>query len=517
MKNIGEILNLSALKYPSKLSIIFGQKRMTFLELNMFTDRLSQGLKELGIKKGDRVALLLNNSPHFIICYFAIVKLGAIVVPINHMFKFEETSYILSNSQASTLITSFAYLDMVLKIKEKSRFLKNILSTSKEKEGISSIYEWAYDPSKQFIPENVDRNDVAAILYTSGTTGHPKGAMLTHGNLISNVLSSKEAIKATNRDRTICILPLFHSFAATVCMLLPFYVGGAVVVMKSARPFKRTIRAIRRNKVTIFVGIPSLYNILNEVKLSKLLKPFIIRLLLPVRLCISGAAALPIPTWEKFQKRFGISLLEGYGLTEASPVVSLNPFRGINKGGSVGPPLKGVKVKIINSKDEELAIGQVGEILVKGSNVMQGYFNYIETTQETIKDGWLHTGDLGRKDQDGYVYIVGRKKDMVNVRGLNVYPREIEDLLYQHPKIKEATVIGIPDYYKGEVPKGFVVLKEGVSATQREIILYLKEELANYKIPRQIEFRQSLPKNTTGKILKRVLIEEEHSKLVSNN
>ena len=517
MENIADILISSSLKYPSKSAIIFGQKKITFSELNVFTDRLAQGLRELGVKKGDRVALLLNNSPHFIICYFAIVKLGAMVVTINHMFKSEEVSYVLSDSKVSVIISSFIYLDMIIKIKEESEYLRNILSTSKEKEGITSIYEWIYDPAKEFNQENVGRDEVAAVLYTSGTTGHPKGAMLSHENLISNVLSSKDAIKATNKDKAICILPLFHSFAATVCMLLPLYVGATIIVMRSARPFKRTIRAIRKNKVTIFVGIPSLYNILNEVKLPKILNPFIIRLLLPIRVCISGAAALPIPTWQKFQRRFRLPLLEGYGLTEASPVVSLNPCGGINKGGSVGLPIRGVEVKIVNKEYEPLEVGKVGEILVKGSNVMQGYFNNPEATQETIKNGWLYTGDLGKKDQDGYIYIIGRKKDMVNVRGLNVYPREIEDLLYQHPKVKEAAIIGIPDYHKGEVPKGFVVLKDRVSVTERELILYLRERLANYKVPRHIEFRQNLPKNPTGKILKRALIEEEHHKLDSNS
>ncbi|MFC1645589.1 long-chain fatty acid--CoA ligase [Candidatus Omnitrophota bacterium] len=517
MKSICEIIISSAFKRPTKTAIIFGQKKITFSDLHIFTDRLAQGLRELGVSKGDRVALLLGNSPHFIICYFAILKLGAIVVPINHMFKPEEMSYIISDSQAQTLITSFTYLDTVIRIKEEQRCLKNILSTSKEKEDIFSIYEWVYDSAKKFTPGNIEEGDIAAILYTSGTTGHPKGAMLSHGNLISNVLASKEAISVTKKDRTICILPLFHSFAATVCMLLPLYAGGAVVVMKSARPFKRTIRAIRRNRVTVFVGIPSLYNILKDIKLPKILDSFIIRFLLPIRVCISGAAALPVPTWEKFQKRFRVPLIEGYGLTEASPVVSLNPYSGINKGGSIGLPVKRVEVDIVNTKNESLNIGQVGEILVKGPNVMRGYFNKPEATQETIRNGWLYTGDLGKKDEDGYIYIVGRKKDMVNVRGLNVYPREIEDLLYQHPKVKDVAVIGVADYHKGEVPKGFIVLRERVSATEREFILYLRARLANYKVPRYIEFRKNLPKNTTGKILKRILIEEEHNQSTTNN
>jgi long-chain acyl-CoA synthetase len=296
-------------------------------------------------------------------------------------------------------------------------------------------------------------------------------------------------------------------------MLLPLYVGGSVVVMKSARPFKRTIRTILKNRVTILVGIPSLYNILKDIKLPRILDSFLMRLLLPIRVCISGAAALPVSTWESFQKKFKVPLLEGYGLTEASPVVSLNPY----KGGSIGLPIPGVQVDIVNENNESLGVGQVGEILVKGPNVMKGYFNKPEDTQEAIKNGWLYTGDLGKKDEDGYIYIVGRKKDMVNVRGFNVYPREIEDLLYEHPKVKEAAVIGVSDYHKGEVPKGFIVLKDGVQATQREFVLYLRERLANYKIPRQIVFRQSLPKNSTGKILKRVLIEEEHGSSVLGN
>jgi len=513
ISNLGQILTLQASQYPSKPAIIFGQKKINFAELNLYADRLAQGLRKSGVAKGDRVALLLDNSPHFIISYFAVVKLGAIVIPVNHMFKYDEASYIISDSQASVLITSGIYLDMVSKIKENSPRLRNIFTTSKERTDIKSIYEWIYDPSNNFTQERIEKDDIAVILYTSGTTGKPKGAMLSHGNLISNVLACREAIKANRRDSVICMLPLFHSFAATVCMLLPLYVGGKVVLMKSARPFKRTIRAILKNKVRIFVGIPSLYNILNEVKLPRIIDSPLMRFLLPIRLCISGAAALPAPTWERFQKRFKVSLLEGYGLTEASPVVSLNPYRGVNRGGSVGLPLKEVKVNIVNEKGEGLDVGEVGEILVKGPNVMQGYLNNPEATNEALKDGWLYTGDLGKKDKDGYVYIVGRKKDMINVRGLNVYPREIEDLLYQHPKVREAAVIGIYDYHKGEVPKGFVVLKEGERISERELILYLRENLASYKVPRSIEFRQSLPKNTTGKILKRILIEEEHAKL----
>jgi long-chain acyl-CoA synthetase len=280
--------------------------------------------------------------------------------------------------------------------------------------------------------------------------------------------------------------------------------------MKSVRPFKRVIRAIRKNRVSVFVGVPSIYNILKDMKLPKIFHGPLIKLFNPVRICISGAAALPAETFKGFEKKFHIPLLEGYGLTEASPVVTLNPLKGRRKAGSIGIRLsKNIELRIADNKGNTLGLEEIGELLVKGPNVMQGYYRQPEATRETLKDSWLATGDMAKIDRDSYVYIVGRKKEMVNVRGLNVYPREIEEVLYQNPKIKEAAVIGIPDEHKGEVPKGFVVLKEGQDSSEHEIIQYLRARLALYKIPKCIEFRSNLPKNTTGKILKRILQDEE--------
>jgi long-chain acyl-CoA synthetase len=293
-------------------------------------------------------------------------------------------------------------------------------------------------------------------------------------------------------------------------MNLPLLIGAKIVIMKSLRPFKRIIRSIRKNRVSIFVGVPSIYNILKDVKLPKLFNSPLIKLFNPVRFCISGAAALPAETFKGFEKRFRIPLLEGYGLTEASPVVTLNPLKGLRKAGSIGISLsKNIELKIVNEQNKALATGQIGELLVRGPNVMRGYYHQEEATRETIRDGWLYTGDMAKFDKEGYVYIVGRKKEMVNVRGLNVYPREIEEVLYQNPKVKEAAVIGIPDAHKGEVPKAFVVLQDNACATEHEIVQYLRERLASYKIPKYVEFRDSLPKNTTGKILKRVLKDDE--------
>jgi long-chain acyl-CoA synthetase len=512
--NLGEIISISAKKHPRRIAIVFGQKKINYHNLEEITNQLAAGILALGIKKQERVALFMDNCPEFVISYFAILKAGAVVVPINYMFKIEEAKFILEDSQAVCLITSRTYADMAEELRLRVDSLRLVITTAKAKDEIMDFSRVRKTDITALNNISSEPNDLAVILYTSGTTGHPKGAMLSHYNLVSNAIDSSSAIKVNYKDSFICILPLFHSFAATVCMNLPLLVGAKIVIMKSLRPFKRIIRAIRRNRVTIFTGIPSIYNILKEIKLPRLINTPLIKLFNPVRICISGAAALPEETFYGFERKFRVPLLEGYGLTEASPVVTLNPLRGKRKAGSIGIALaKRIELKIIDDKDKLLQSGEIGELLVKGPNVMQGYFRQKEASREVLKEDWLYTGDMAKFDTDGYVYIVGRKKEMVNVRGLNVYPREIEEILYQNPKIKEAAVIGIEDPHKGEVPKGFVVLKEGEAASEHEIIQYLRERLAPYKIPKFIEFRNNLPKNNTGKILKRILVDEEKKSL----
>lgn len=513
-KNLAALLKLNAKKHPNRIAIVFGQKKITYKELDDLTDRIASGLEDnLEIKKQEKVALFLDNCPEFIISYFAVHKLGAVVVPINYMFKIEEAKFILQDSQAVCMITSYVYLGMAEELRLRVDTLKHIVTTTKVKDEVPDFSRLKKKNPCDSKEISIGRDDLAVILYTSGTTGFPKGAMLSHHNLISNALDSAKAIRVSHKDTFICILPLFHSFAATVCMNLPLLIGAKIVIMKSLRPFKRILRAIRRNRVTIFVGIPSIYNILKETKLPKILHSPLIKLFNPIRLCISGAAALPVETFNGFEKKFRIPLLEGYGLTEASPVVTLNPLKGKRKPGSIGIRLsKNIELKIIDDKDNILGFDQIGELAVKGPNIMEGYYKQPEASQEVLKDGWLYTGDMAKIDRDGYVYIAGRKKEMVNVRGLNVYPREIEEVLYQNSKIKEAAVIGIADLHKGEVPKAFVVLKDGMQASEHEILQFLREKLAPYKIPKYIEFRISLPKNTTGKILKRLLKDEENTK-----
>ena len=511
--NLGQLLNHSASKYPNRKAIVFGSKKITYNELNNMVSSIACGLIRLGIKKQDKIALLMDNCPEFVIAYFSVLRSGAVVVPINYMFKIEEARYIIEDSGSTVIITSRAYIETAKELVARAGRLNRIISTTNSTENIISLEELAKKNTAECRIPAVLPAEQAVILYTSGTTGHPKGAELTHHNLISNAQDCTSAIKISAKDSVICILPLFHSFAATVCMILPFSAGAAMVIMKTVRPFKRVIRAILKNRVTIFVGIPSIFGILKDFKLPKLLRTPLIKFFNPVRLCISGAAALPAQVFREFEKIFRVTLLEGYGLTEASPVVTLNPMKGMRIAGSIGLPLsKRIKLRAVDDAGNDVPVGQVGELLVKGPNIMAGYYKNSDATKEAIRNNWLYTGDMAKFDSRGYAYIVGRKKEMVNVRGLNVYPREIEEVLYQNPKIKEAAVIGIPDVHKGEVPKAFIVLKDGELITEQQIHRYLRDRLAAYKIPKHIQIRTDLPKNSTGKILKRVLADEENSK-----
>lgn len=509
--SLGELLDNSSKKYPKRVAIVFGQKKITYKTLQETTNHIAAGLIHSGIKKHDRVAILLDNSPEFVISYYSILKAGATVVPINYMFKIEEINYILQDSQACALITSRIHLETAQELRLRVESLKHIIAAGRTSlEHILTFDHLKKNDPHCLLKNTPDKNDLAVILYTSGTTGHPKGAMLSHHNLIANAEDCAKALKINARMAFICILPLFHSFSATVCMNLPFSAGAKTVILKSIKPFKRVIRSIRKNRINIFVGIPSMYTVLNNIKLPRIFHTPLIKLFNPVKLCVSGAAALPVDTFRQFEAKFRVPLIEGYGLTEASPVVTLNPIKGQRKPGSIGVSMsKNIELKIVDDKDNALEPGQIGELLVKGPNVMQGYYRQPEESLKTLKNGWLYTGDMAKFDKSGYVYIVGRMKEMINVRGLNVYPREIEEVLYQNPKIKEAAVIGIEDPHRGEVPKGFVVLQDNATASSHEILMYLRQHLAAYKIPKTIELRQSLPKNSTGKILKRVLQNEE--------
>ncbi|MCM8791978.1 MAG: long-chain fatty acid--CoA ligase [Candidatus Omnitrophica bacterium] len=505
-KNIESVLKINARIFANHAALFFYNRKINYSELYEMVMRLAQGIKNLGIKKEDKIAIFLGNCPEFVISYFAIVSLGAIAVPINNMLKEQELEFILIHSEAKIIITSVIYIEMIKRLALPNKtFIRYIILTDAVLPEALNLYEIIEHTLPLFDLEEVSGDDVSSILYTSGTTGEPKGVLLTHKNFLSNVRSCIRAINPTFKDNFICILPMFHSFAFTVCILIPLYVGASITIVDHIRPFRKVIRNVIKKKITIFVAIPSVYNILAHINIPLAFKERVLKLIGSVRLCISGAAALPVEALEAFEEKFRVPLLEGYGLTEASPVVSLNPLKGIRKSGSVGLPLDGIEVKVVDENDNALSAGEIGELLVKGPNVMKGYFKDEDATRQTIREGWLYTGDLARIDKDGYIYIVDRKKDMINVRGLNVYPQEIEKVLVRHPKIKECAVIGVKDRFKGEVPKALVVLKENAFLKEREIILYLRQHLAHFKIPKYIEFVNNLPKTSTGKIAKKLL------------
>lgn len=484
---------------PNKTAAIFQNKKINYTTLNEKSNQIANCLINSGIHSHENTAILLKNSPDYIYSYFGIIKTGAVCVPLNTFLKAEELKYILNDSQAKFIITMDCFMDELNKILPELPHLKSVIMLEQSEKHLSlqKIYS-TYHKTDPLIKKN--ENDTAIIIYTSGTTGHPKGAMLTHKNILSNVKAILEVIKIKNKDRVLDILPMFHSFTLTICILVPLYTGISIIILESVKPFSNVLKAIFKHRATIIVCVPSLYQILSQAKIPGFLLMFN-----PIRLCVSGGGPLPSVVLENFEKKFKIPLLEGYGLSEASPVVSIMPEHKPRRQGSIGVSIPGVDVRIVNDNCEELPAGEIGELIVRGPNVMKGYLNQIEETDKTIKNNWLFTGDLAKKDNDNYLYIVDRKKDMILYHGINIYPREIEDVLYKHPKTAECAVIGIKDKYLKETPKVFIVLKEGLTASIDEFQLFCKDKLADYKIPHHFEFIQALPKTSTGKILKRTL------------
>ena len=505
--NLVNILDESSAKFPKKTALVFGAKKVKYIELSSKTKKFASALYDLGVREFDKVAIWLPNCPEYIYSFFAILRLKATVVPMNTMIKREEARYMAEDSLSKVLICSIDKLEDSKSILSRADNLSHLIVLTAPEDDDSIIdFNKSISKSEEY-RESLDINDddLAEIVYTSGTTGKPKGACLSHKNIFSNIKDCSNTANFRKNDSFLCILPLFHSFSSTVCMMLPLYLGSTIVIMRSVRPFKRVIRTIMKNKVTIFMGVPSIFNILAAAKLP-FIKRFINILINPVRFYISGAAALPNSVIKKFEKKFKRPLIQGYGLTEASPVVSLNPLNKTRKIGSVGKALKSIEVKVINKEGNFLPSGEIGELLVKGPNVMRKYYNLEKETEDTLKYGWLFTGDLAKIDEDGNIYIMGRIKEMINVRGFNVYPREIEDIIYSIPKVKEVAVVGVSHRHRGEAPVAFVVKENNLD--EKELMRHLKSNLAAYKLPLKIIFKEKLPKNATGKILKRLLKNE---------
>lgn len=473
----------AAAKHPRKIAIFWGTERITYHQLHRDVQIHAANLQQHhSIKPGDRVGILLKNSPAFIHALYAILKSGATVVPINTFLKAPEIQHIADDCQLVTLISEPEFSEVTSKL-QRVRIIE-IANLSQPTTAV---------PAGPALADS----QLAVIIYTSGTTGKSKGAMLTHGNFSANVRSCIGALEETDRDRLTLLLPMFHSFMLTVCIFTPLSMGAGIVLIKSVQPFKNAIREIIRNRATILVGIPQLFQAMAQAKV-----PFWLNWVLKLRMAISGAAPLPRETLDAFERKFRFPLLEGYGLSEAAPVVSFNPLHGTRKAASVGLPLPDIQVKIFDDLGKELPAGEVGEIVVQGPNVMQGYYNLPEATAETLRNGWLHTGDMGKKDSDGYIYIVDRRKEMLLVRGMNVYPREIEEVLYTFPNVHEAAVIARADEKRGEAPIAFVSANEGTTLDSAAILKHCRDRLADYKLPREVRIVKSLPRTATGKVAK---------------
>ncbi len=542
-------LDASAEKYPDRRVVVFGgvahklpgqplfDGGMTYRELTMAANRLANALQAHGIKKGDRVAIYLPNCPQFVMTFYASLKIGAIVVPVNPLYVPRELQFQVCDSEAETIVTLSQFYPRLQSIRANTH-LKNVIVTNikeyfppvlktlftvalEKKEGhrvtLAQGDHWFQDLLKGSAATpplaNVRPEDTAILLYTGGTTGVPKGAELTHRNLVANTLQVREWFTQAKEGEEVCLtaLPLFHSYGMTTCMNMGIYLAATLVLIPNPRDLDHILKAIDKHHPTAFPGVPTMYVAINN-------HPHLAKYnLQSIRACISGAAGLPSEVQTKFQELTGASLVEGYGLSEASPVTHANPLFGENRLGTVGVPLPDTDCRIadIETGIRELGPGETGELVVSGPQVMKGYWNKPQETAHLLREGWLHTGDVAVMDQDGYFKIVDRVKDMIIAGGFNIYPRDIEDVLYEHPAVLEAAVAGISDPYRGETVKAFVVLKPGATATADEIIAFARQHLAPFKVPRLVEFRQSLPKSLVGKILRRELVAEEKAKMAN--
>ena len=506
---LGKMLDDNARRFHHRACLLFHDRRITYGELADLTDHYARAMYDIGIRKGDRVAVWALNCPEFFIAYYGNAKLGAISVPVNTMFTPEEAHYILDNAGAKAIVAHSSFEPALHQLWQRLPELQHGVVIPTE-DTDSEFTTWddllrqgadalAYaDESALDFKHEPQPREVAVFLYTSGTTGHPKGTMLSHRNLLWDADATRQALPLSYEDVGLCVLPMFHSFAELVFMIFPLTVGASAAILERFHP-AAVLQAIHDHKVTLFGGVPSMFAMLLQVPRDQ--RPPVTT----VKYWVSGGAALPATVFESFKEEFGMAIIEGDGPTECSPVVSVNPVAGPHKLGSVGRPLPGIQVRILDDNDREVGTGEIGEIAVKAPSVMVGYHNEPEATAEAMRGGWFHTGDMGRVDEDGYIYIVDRKKDMLICSGMNVYPREVEEVLYQHSAVAEAAVVGMPDELRGEVPIAFVALAEGEEATEKELILFCRERLARFKVPRKIEIRDRLPKSGTGKVLKRDL------------
>ena len=530
-KSLHQFLIESGERIPEKKALNFMGKEMTFGEVLTEAKKVANYLQSLGIQKGDRVASMLPNTPQAVIVYYGAMMAGGVVVQVNPLFTERELSYQMNDSGAKFIVCLDILLPRVSAVKDETD-LEHILVTRiadylpfpknliypfiqkrqynlvvkvEESEHLHDFKNVIANTSTDYTPVDINpKEDLALLQYTGGTTGKPKGVMLTHYNLVVNVQMCTAWITKAEQDKEVVmgVLPFFHVYGMTTVMNLSIMYGAKMILLPKFDAGE-VLKTIQKHEPTLFPGAPTIYiGLLNHPDIHKYD-------LSSIKACISGSASLPLEVQEQFEKITKGKLVEGYGLTETSPVTHANPVWGRRVHGSIGLPWPDTDSKIVKEgTTEELPIGEVGEIAIKGPQVMKGYWNNEEATNESLKDDWLLTGDMGKMDEDGYFYVVDRKSDMIIAGGFNIYPREVEEVLFEHPDIVEAAVIGVPDDYRGETVKAVIVPKSGVTLNEESLDKYCRENLAAYKVPRIYEFRDELPKTIIGKVLKRQLVEE---------
>ncbi|MHB8482157.1 MAG: long-chain-fatty-acid--CoA ligase [Nitrospiria bacterium] len=529
-----QFLTDSAKKYPQHPALVFYGKTISYSGLDDLTNRFGNTLKTLGVRPGDRVTLMLPNIPQCVIAYYAALKIGAIVVQTNPLYVEREIQHQLQDSDSQIIIALDLFYPRIKAVMDKTKLrqiilcrisdflpplLKLLYPLKARKEG-----QWAKVEKQPFIfdfrtlvkeapprlsLQEVKPEDTALLQYTGGTTGTAKGVVLTHRNLVANTIQCRTWMPDLKEGKEVflAVIPFFHVYGMTACMNLAVCLAGKMVLIPRFKT-QEVLKNIEKYQATVFQGVQAMYVAINHFPgIEK-------RDLSSIKICVSGGGPLHVEVQEKFESLTGGKVVEGFGLTESSPVTHCNPINGVRKKGTIGLPVPLTDARIVDLEkgENDVPPGEIGELIVKGPQVMKGYWKRPEETVKAIRSGWLYTGDMAKMDEDGFFYIVDRKKDMIKTGGENVYPREVEEVLYQYPKIKDAVVAGLPDPFSVEIIKAYIVLNEGETATDQEILAHCRKHLARFKVPKLIEFRKELPKTIVGKVLRRILLEEELKK-----
>lgn len=514
LKTTPEMLRANAEKCGDKPVVLFHDRTITYRDLDEASDRVAAALSRLGVKEGEIVSMMMNNSPEFYEVFFGIQKAGAVAGPVNCWWQTGEVEYLLNDSGTRVFFVDGDYLHHVAALEGKTGVETLIVNdTDSPPEGAAKLSE-ILSPEKEEDEEappslEVAPESPAAILYTSGTTGKPKGALLTHKNVMFAARAKAKASDIREDERALCVLPLFHG-AAMLDLSMPCFYSGATIVLRKNFSATEFWELIERYRVTGIFGVPTIYHILTQMEEARTVDAS------SLRFGVIGAAPCPVELINEFEGRYDMKIIEGYGLTESSGGVCLTPTEGERKIGSTGVAMEGVELKIFDEDDSELPVGEIGEIVIRSDGVMKEYRGRPEETADALRGGWLHTGDMGRLDEDGWLYIVDRKKEMVIRGGENIYPKELEDTLYAHPKISEVAVIGVPDEKYGEEIMACIVPKPDSGLTAEEVITFCKDNMASYKVPRHVRFLDYIPKNIIGKVtkkeLKQQMLEEMEAK-----